>query len=142
MGWFSGHQCTGDRKSVRSGEFLTDSLSREVYVSKRRNFFRDALAWGTGTMAALRLNSAAGPLPPAQTSDIPGYQNAKLVADRYGGNPAVCATSLRAFRLEADYIVVRENLKANALMLNSFLLSGGLDTPSTMETMEMPATLH
>ena len=70
------------------------------------------------------------------------YQNAKLVADRHGGNPAVCATSLRAFRLEADYIAVRENLKANALMLNSFLLSGGLDTPSTMETMEMPATLH
>ena len=54
----------------------------------------------------------------------------------------MCATSLRAFRLEADYIAALENLKTNALMPNGFLLSGGLDTPPTMEIMEMPATLH
>ena len=61
------------RPQIRSlDEFLTVLLSQAVYVSKRRNFFRNALAWGTGMMAALRLNSAAGPLTAVQTSGWSG----------------------------------------------------------------------
>jgi hypothetical protein len=34
------------------------------------------------------------------------------------------------FRLEVDYIAALESLKTNAVTLDGFLLSGGLDMPS------------
>lgn len=40
-------------------------------MSNRRSFFRSALAWGAGMMAAPQLNSAEGPPPLVQTPDIP-----------------------------------------------------------------------
>ena len=40
-------------------------------MSNRRNFFRNALAWGTTIMAAPKLNSAEGAPPMVQTPDVP-----------------------------------------------------------------------
>jgi FtsP/CotA-like multicopper oxidase with cupredoxin domain len=40
-------------------------------MSNRRNFFRNALAWGTTMMAAPKLNSAEGSPPMVQTPDVP-----------------------------------------------------------------------
>ena len=93
------------------------------------------------------------------------YQNAKVVADRYGteilprarkayelmlqryGLTLVSFTSVLnlqriLFRLETDYITALENLKINAVLLDGFLLSGGLDVPYGMYGMELPASLR
>jgi hypothetical protein len=41
-------------------------------MSNRRNFFRNALAWGTAAMIAVpKLNSAEGAPPMVQTPDVP-----------------------------------------------------------------------
>jgi FtsP/CotA-like multicopper oxidase with cupredoxin domain len=40
-------------------------------MSNRRNFFRNALAWGTAMMAVPKLNSAEGAPPMVQTPDVP-----------------------------------------------------------------------
>jgi cobalt-zinc-cadmium efflux system outer membrane protein len=101
-----------------------------------------------------------------QTSNLyRGYRNAKVIADRYGAEilprarkaydvmlqrygltlasfTSVLNLQRLLFRLEVDYIAVLENLKTNAVMLDGFLLSGGLGTPSMMEAVEMPAMLH
>jgi cobalt-zinc-cadmium efflux system outer membrane protein len=92
------------------------------------------------------------------------YQNAKVVADRYGteilprarkayelmlqryGLTLASFTSVLnlqrvLFRLETDYITALENLKINAVLLDGFLLSGGLDVPSGEYGMESPASL-
>ena len=39
-------------------------------MSNRRNFFRNALAWGTTMMAAPKLSSADGSPPMVQTPDV------------------------------------------------------------------------
>jgi hypothetical protein len=82
------------RPQIRSlGEFLTDLLSQAVYVSKTRNFFRNAFAWGTGMMAALRL------LPAESEPVIFGVHGA--VAEHYRVSPTIAEP--RATTL--DYIV-------------------------------------
>jgi cobalt-zinc-cadmium efflux system outer membrane protein len=91
------------------------------------------------------------------------YQNAKVVADRYGaeilprarkayelmlqryGLTLASFTSVLnlqrvLFRLETDYITALENLKFNAVLLDGFLLSGGLDVPYGMYGLELPAS--
>jgi cobalt-zinc-cadmium efflux system outer membrane protein len=97
-----------------------------------------------------------------QTSDLyRNYQNATVVADRYRaeilrrarkayelmlqryGLTLASFTSVlnfqrMLFRLEVDYIVALEELKTSAVTLNGFLLSGGLDVPSMMETLGIP----
>jgi len=93
------------------------------------------------------------------------YQNAKVVADRYGaeilprarkayelmlqryGLTLASFTSVLnlqriLFRLETDYITALENLKINAVLLDGFLLSGGLDLPYGMYGMELPSSLR
>jgi cobalt-zinc-cadmium efflux system outer membrane protein len=93
------------------------------------------------------------------------YQNAKVVADRYGteilprarkayelmlqryGLTLASFTSVLnlqrvLFRLETDYITALENLKVNAVLLDGFLLSGGLDVSYGMYGMELPASLR
>jgi len=87
------------------------------------------------------------------------YQNAKVIADRYGteilprarksyelmlnryGLTLASFTSALnlqriLFRLETDYIEALENLKVNAVLLDGFLLSGGLEVPSAMDVAE------
>jgi cobalt-zinc-cadmium efflux system outer membrane protein len=87
------------------------------------------------------------------------YQNAKVIADRYGteilprarkayelmlnryGLTLASFTSALnlqriLFRLETDYIEALENLKVNAVLLDGFLLSGGLEVPSAMDVVE------
>jgi len=89
------------------------------------------------------------------------YQNAKVIADRYAieivprarkayelmlqryGLTLASFTSVLnlqrlLFNLETDYIAALENLKINAVLLDGFLLSGGLDMPSGMNVAEMP----
>ena len=93
------------------------------------------------------------------------YQNAKVVADRYGteilprarkayelmlqryGLTLASFTSVLnlqriLFRLETDYITALENLKINAVLLDGYLLSGGLDVPYGKYGMELPASLR
>jgi cobalt-zinc-cadmium efflux system outer membrane protein len=93
------------------------------------------------------------------------YQNAKVVSDRYGAEilprarkayelmlqrygltlasfTSVLNLQRMLFRLEVDYIGALENLKTNAVMLEGFLLSGGLDMPSGMDGGETPAAIH
>ena len=87
------------------------------------------------------------------------YQNAKVIANRYGteilprarkayelmlqryGLTLASFTSVlnlqrMLFRLETDYIEALENLKVNAVLLDGFLLSGGLEVPSAMDVVE------
>jgi cobalt-zinc-cadmium efflux system outer membrane protein len=95
-----------------------------------------------------------------ESSDIyREYQNARVLADRYGveilprahkayetmlqryGLTLASFTSVLSlqralFRLEVEYIAAVENLKTNAVMLDGFLLSGGLDVD------EMPAMVR
>lgn len=82
------------------------------------------------------------------------YQNAKVVADRYGMEilprarkayelmlqrygltlasfSSVLNLQRLLFRLETEYITALENQKVNAVLLDGFLLSGGLDMPPT-----------
>jgi FtsP/CotA-like multicopper oxidase with cupredoxin domain len=60
------------RESSRPyGEFPIQTFLWETDVSNRRSFFRSALAWGAGMMAAPQLNSAEGPPPMVQTPDVP-----------------------------------------------------------------------
>ncbi len=89
------------------------------------------------------------------------YQNAKVIAGRYAieivprarkayelmlqryGLTLASFTSVLnlqrlLFNLETDYIAALENLKINAVLLDGFLLSGGLDMPSGMNVAEMP----
>jgi outer membrane protein, heavy metal efflux system len=91
------------------------------------------------------------------------YQNAKVIADRYGteilprarkayelmlnryGLTLASFTSVLnlqriLFRLETDYIEALGNLKVNAVLLDGFLLSGGLEVPSAMDVAE-PASV-
>jgi FtsP/CotA-like multicopper oxidase with cupredoxin domain len=44
-------------------------------MSNRRNFFRNALAWGTTMIAAPKLNSAEGSPPMVQTPDVPNLSH-------------------------------------------------------------------
>ncbi len=94
-----------------------------------------------------------------------GYQNAKVVSDRYGAEilprarkayelmlqrygltlasfTSVLNLQRMPFRMEVDHIAALENLKTNTVMLNGFLLSGGLDAPSGMDGGETPAAIH
>jgi outer membrane protein TolC len=89
------------------------------------------------------------------------YQNAKIVAGRYGNEilprarqayglmvqrygltlasfTQVLNLQRTLFRLETDYIAALENLKTNAVILQGFLLSGGLDLPSGTAGGEVP----
>ena len=89
------------------------------------------------------------------------YQNAKIVAVRYGNEilprarqayglmvqrygltlasfTQVLNLQRTLFRLETDYIAALENLKTNAVILQGFLLSGGLDLPSGTAGGEVP----
>jgi cobalt-zinc-cadmium efflux system outer membrane protein len=90
------------------------------------------------------------------------YQNAKVISDRYGAEilprarrayelmlqrygltlasfTSVLNLQRLLFRLEVDYIAALENLKTNAILLDGFLLSGGLDMPSRLDGGETPA---
>ncbi len=89
------------------------------------------------------------------------YQNAKIVAGRYGNEilprarqayglmvqrygltlasfTQVLNLQRTLFRLETDYIAALGNLKTNAVILQGFLLSGGLDLPSGTAGGEVP----
>jgi len=93
-----------------------------------------------------------------QTSNLyREYQNAKVIADRYSAEnlprahkayelmlqrygltlasfTSVLNLQRMLFRLEVDYIAALENLKTSAVTLDGFLLSGGLDMPSGMDS--------
>jgi hypothetical protein len=45
-------------------------------MSNRRNFFRNALAWGAGVIAAPKLYSAEGAPPLVETPDVPNLPHA------------------------------------------------------------------
>jgi hypothetical protein len=87
------------------------------------------------------------------------YQNAKVIADRYGTEilprarkayelmlqryglilaPFTSALNLQRilFRLETDYIEALANLKVNAVLLDGCLLNGGLEVLSAMDVVE------
>jgi outer membrane protein, heavy metal efflux system len=89
------------------------------------------------------------------------YQNAKVVADRYvteilprartayglmvqrygltlASYTQVLNLQRTLFRLETDYITALETLKTNAVILQGFLLSGGLDLPSATAGGDVP----
>src|SRR5260370_17386727 len=89
------------------------------------------------------------------------YQNAKIVAGRYGNEilprarqayglmvqrygltlasfTQVLNLQRTLFRLETDYIAALGNLKTNAVILQGFLLSGGLDLPSGPAVADVP----
>jgi outer membrane protein, heavy metal efflux system len=95
-----------------------------------------------------------------QTSNVyRDYENAKIIADRYGAEilprsrkayeltlrrygltlasfTSVLNVQRMLFRLEIDYIAALETSKINAVMVDGLLLSGGLEMPLRADFVE------